>query len=189
VAKRQTRCVQGAVSITDVWVQIPPSAPIVPSAQLRHGGSRLPGSRRYLQTPMRACSSVDRALPCGGRGRGFESRQAHHNLQKSPSPGGGNLPPALLQPTGGLKEVSARPLVRIGHLRADGPPAFCHSPHPGLLLAQMLHHESHNEVPPEYLGSALDLVGWLISSQVSCWWALDWVRGCDNGGPAGIYLP
>ena len=26
----------------------------------------------------RACSSVDRALPCGGRGREFESRQARH---------------------------------------------------------------------------------------------------------------
>ena len=26
-----------------------------------------------------ACSSADRALPCGGRGRGFESRQAHHS--------------------------------------------------------------------------------------------------------------
>ena len=25
-----------------------------------------------------ACSSVERALPCGGRGRGFESRQARH---------------------------------------------------------------------------------------------------------------
>ena len=28
MAKRQTRCVQGAVSIMDVWVQIPPSAPL-----------------------------------------------------------------------------------------------------------------------------------------------------------------
>ena len=27
-----------------------------------------------------ACSSADRALPCGGRGREFESRQAHHPL-------------------------------------------------------------------------------------------------------------
>ena len=27
VAERQTRCVQGAVSHEDVWVQIPPSAP------------------------------------------------------------------------------------------------------------------------------------------------------------------
>ena len=27
VAERQTRCVQGAVSQKDVWVQIPPSAP------------------------------------------------------------------------------------------------------------------------------------------------------------------
>jgi hypothetical protein len=71
---------------------------------------------------------------------------------------GETSPPVLLQPTGGLKEVSARPLVRIGHFRADGPPAFCHSPHPGLLLAQMLHHESHTEVPHEYLGSALDSV-------------------------------
>ena len=29
----------------------------------------------------RACSSADRALPCGGRGRGFESRQARHLYQ------------------------------------------------------------------------------------------------------------
>ncbi len=38
------------------------------------------GSNPSLGTifPTRACSSVDRALPCGGRGREFESRQARH---------------------------------------------------------------------------------------------------------------
>ncbi|GEM_PF-3349523 len=30
VAEWQTRCVQGAVSETDMWVQLPPSAPILP---------------------------------------------------------------------------------------------------------------------------------------------------------------
>ena len=49
----------------DVWVQIPPSAP-----------TSFPAGCR----PSCACSSVDRALPCGGRGREFESRQAHHHL-------------------------------------------------------------------------------------------------------------
>ena len=49
----------------DVWVQIPPSAP-----------TSFPAGCR----PTCACSSVDRALPCGGRGREFESRQAHHYL-------------------------------------------------------------------------------------------------------------
>ena len=56
VAKRQTRCVQGAVSFRTCGFKSLP----------RH------------QFPTRACSSVDRALPCGGRGREFESRQARH---------------------------------------------------------------------------------------------------------------
>ena len=56
VAKRQTRCVQGAVSFRTC------------------GFKSLP--RHHF--PTRACSSVDRALPCGGRGREFESRQARH---------------------------------------------------------------------------------------------------------------
>ena len=59
VAKRQTRCVQGAVSL---WTCGFKSLP-------RH--QKCPGFTS-------ACSSVDRALPCGGRGRGFESRQARH---------------------------------------------------------------------------------------------------------------
>ena len=49
----------GRSVLTDVWVQIPPSAP---------------------NSAPRACSSEDRALPCGGRGREFESRQARHFL-------------------------------------------------------------------------------------------------------------
>ena len=53
----------GRSVLTDVWVQIPPSAPT---------------NRRSQRQPSRACSSEDRALPCGGRGREFESRQAHH---------------------------------------------------------------------------------------------------------------
>ena len=54
----------GRSILTDVWVQIPPSAPTPAVLAQRH--------------PSCACSSVDRALPCGGRGREFESRQAHH---------------------------------------------------------------------------------------------------------------
>ena len=34
VAERQTRCVQGAVSQKDVWVQIPPSAPTLEGSAL-----------------------------------------------------------------------------------------------------------------------------------------------------------
>src|SRR6187551_1767531 len=45
---------------TLVWVQIPPSA------------------------PTRAGSSVDRALPCGGRGREFESPPARHTQTRRP---------------------------------------------------------------------------------------------------------
>ena len=33
VAEWQTRYVQGVVSVTDVWVQLPPSAPCAPVAQ------------------------------------------------------------------------------------------------------------------------------------------------------------
>ena len=39
----------------------------------------------------RACSSVDRALPCGGRGREFESRQARHFFACSARPAHGRL--------------------------------------------------------------------------------------------------
>ena len=58
VAEWQTRCVQGAVSLRMCGFKSLP----------RH------------QTAPRACSSEDRALPCGGRGREFESRQARHFL-------------------------------------------------------------------------------------------------------------
>jgi hypothetical protein len=60
VAERQTRYVQGVVSARAWGFKSPP----------RHQYSPAAASR--------ACSSVDRALPCGGRGRGFESRQARH---------------------------------------------------------------------------------------------------------------
>ena len=62
----------GRSILTDVWVQIPPSAPTPAKLAQRH--------------PSCACSSVDRALPCGGRGREFESRQAHHFFSPSPDP-------------------------------------------------------------------------------------------------------
>ena len=39
---------------------------------------------RRLTAQIRACSSADRALPCGGRGRGFKSRQARHTLPPNP---------------------------------------------------------------------------------------------------------
>ena len=81
VAKRQTRCVQGAVSFMDVWVQIPPSAPALserkPAAAPSGPGRPISGQGKIPRIPC-ACSSVERALPCGGRGRGFESRQARH---------------------------------------------------------------------------------------------------------------
>ena len=44
---------------------------VLPSVVRSQGGEAPPQSC--------ACSSADRALPCGGRGRGFKSRQAHHS--------------------------------------------------------------------------------------------------------------
>ena len=41
----------------------------------------------------RACSSEDRALPCGGRGREFESRQARHFPSTPPFDGFGQSRP------------------------------------------------------------------------------------------------
>ena len=83
VAKRQTRCVQGAVSFMDVWVQIPPSAPALSRMDFGSGPILTRPACRFqeqgkLPRIKCACSSVERALPCGGRGRGFESRQARH---------------------------------------------------------------------------------------------------------------
>ena len=63
----------GRSVLTDVWVQIPPSAPII-----RQPSDRFPGAGTKRRQVTRACSSVERALPCGGRGREFESRQARH---------------------------------------------------------------------------------------------------------------
>ena len=71
----------GRSVLTDVWVQIPPSAPKTISKAYYLDGLRL--IARFLFC---ACSSVDRAPVCGTGGRGFKSRQAHHNLgTKKPS--------------------------------------------------------------------------------------------------------
>ena len=71
----------GRSVLTDVWVQIPPSAPKTISKAYYLDGLRLIARFSYC-----ACSSVDRAPVCGTGGRGFKSRQAHHNLgTKKPS--------------------------------------------------------------------------------------------------------
>ena len=71
----------GRSVLTDVWVQIPPSAPKTISKAYYLDGLRLKARFSYC-----ACSSADRAPVCGTGGRGFKSRQAHHNLgTKKPS--------------------------------------------------------------------------------------------------------
>ena len=71
----------GRSVLTDVWVQIPPSAPKTISKAYYLDALRLIARSLFC-----ACSSVDRAPVCGTGGRGFKSRQAHHNLgTKKPS--------------------------------------------------------------------------------------------------------
>ena len=87
----------GRSVLMDVWVQIPPSAPDY------YGGGAVGRSNVALGRQFtRACSSVDRALPCGGRGRGFESRQARHLFTRFMSSGVGRA----LAPMGLLSRVS-----------------------------------------------------------------------------------
>ena len=72
----------------------------------------------------RACSSEDRALPCGGRGREFESRQARHFIYRIPPP---RLPAVTLNsgmPSApeyaSLFPYVARPLPAHSHRRRTG---------------------------------------------------------------------
>ena len=80
VAKRQTRCVQGAVSLwTCGFKSLPRHQPFPERVPARPHQKPAGKARKQGKVPgLCACSSVDRALPCGGRGRGFESRQARH---------------------------------------------------------------------------------------------------------------
>ena len=114
----------GRSVLTDVWVQIPPSAPPEPGRsqslagltgqRVREHWNRYPWNRHLVRSC--ACSSVDRALPCGGRGRGFESRQAHHFLstgqRRSPDPN------QLLHPlVGRVNSVNVSPRIGVDLVR------------------------------------------------------------------------
>ena len=72
MAERKTRCVQGAVSLWTCGFKSHSRH------QLFRVGEPGQGLATVIRVYTRACSSVERALPCGGRGRGFESRQARH---------------------------------------------------------------------------------------------------------------
>ena len=75
VAKRQTRCVQGAVSIKDVWVQIPPSAPFFQRALVAQWIERCPAeaevvssnlAKRAISMPCRTDTDTTRAVSSAG---------------------------------------------------------------------------------------------------------------------------
>ena len=67
----------GIVALAYVRREVPDDA------ELESRAARLARSRRYTHRP-RARSSGDRALPCGGRGRTFESCRAHNEKPRIP---------------------------------------------------------------------------------------------------------